>query len=75
MTGSATRSWSRRHDGAVDATVTAGWFGLIGAAVGASRALVGGWLQQLYQAKTAKQQRRDERRFTADRMAFVFITV
>ncbi|MFB8029456.1 MULTISPECIES: hypothetical protein [unclassified Streptomyces] len=37
----------------MDATVTAGWFGLIGVAVGASGALVGGWLQQRYQAKTA----------------------
>ncbi|MFE7361487.1 hypothetical protein [[Kitasatospora] papulosa] len=53
----------------MDATVTAGWFGLIGATVGASGALVGGWLQQRYQAKTAKEQRRDERRFTAGRTA------
>ncbi|WP_406431569.1 hypothetical protein OHA59_36705 [Streptomyces sp. NBC_01589] len=42
---------------------------MIGAAVGASGALVGGWLQQRHQAKTAKEQRRDERRFTAGRTA------
>ncbi|MCX4608715.1 hypothetical protein [Streptomyces mirabilis] len=43
--------------------------GLGGAVIGAGGALLGGWLQQRHQAKTAKQQRREERRFTAGRTA------
>ncbi|MFE1425720.1 hypothetical protein ACFW6C_09160 [Streptomyces fungicidicus] len=43
--------------------------GLGGAVIGAGGALLGAWLQQHHQAKTAKEQRRDERRFTAGRMA------
>ncbi|MFF9394218.1 hypothetical protein [Streptomyces griseoluteus] len=43
--------------------------GLGGAAIGAGGALLGGWLQQHHQAKTAKEQRREERRFTAGRTA------
>ncbi|MFE4991411.1 hypothetical protein ACFRH4_08675 [Streptomyces mirabilis] len=43
--------------------------GLGGAVIGAGGALLGGWLQQRHQARTAKEQRRDERRFTAGRTA------
>ncbi|MFE9953285.1 hypothetical protein ACFYRJ_38445 [Streptomyces sp. NPDC005531] len=46
-----------------------GLIGFGGAVVGAGGALLGGWLQQRHQAKTAKEQRRDERRFTAGRTA------
>ncbi|GGX94787.1 hypothetical protein GCM10010298_70290 [Streptomyces microflavus] len=49
--------------------MAAGWFGLIGATVGASGALMGGWLQQRYQAKPAKDQRRNERRLAAGQVA------
>ncbi|MGW7021520.1 hypothetical protein ACWGGS_19620 [Streptomyces decoyicus] len=43
--------------------------GLGGAVIGAGGALLGGWFQQRWQAMTAKEQRRDERRFTAGRTA------
>ncbi|MFE0451614.1 hypothetical protein ACFW2D_10035 [Streptomyces sp. NPDC058914] len=48
------------------------WTGLVGlggAVIGAGGAILGGWLQQRHQAKTAKQQRREEHRYTAGRTA------
>ncbi|TPQ17753.1 hypothetical protein [Streptomyces sporangiiformans] len=41
----------------MEAEVSAGWIGLIGASVGAVGALVGGWLQQRYQSKEVREQR------------------
>ncbi|MFE9649323.1 hypothetical protein ACFYO0_35470 [Streptomyces sp. NPDC006365] len=48
------------------------WVGLIGfggAVVGAGGALLGGWLQQRHQARIAKAERREERRYTAGQAA------
>ncbi|MFF7477080.1 hypothetical protein [Streptomyces sp. NPDC008092] len=42
---------------------------MCGAAIGAGGALLGGWLQQSRQAKTAKEQRREERRYAAGQAA------
>jgi hypothetical protein len=53
----------------VDPQISAGWIGLIGASVGAAGALLGGWFQQRYAAKTAGEQRQEERRYTAGRAA------
>ncbi|MEU6651296.1 hypothetical protein ABZ904_18085 [Streptomyces sp. NPDC046900] len=53
----------------MQAETLAGLMGLAGAVVGAGGALLGGWLQQQHQAKTAKEQRRDERRYTAGQAA------
>ncbi|WP_328939204.1 hypothetical protein OG288_36900 [Streptomyces tauricus] len=46
-----------------------GLSGFGGALVGAGGALLGGWLQQRLQAKTAKAERREERRYTAGQTA------
>ncbi|MFD4523269.1 hypothetical protein ACFWP7_04905 [Streptomyces sp. NPDC058470] len=43
--------------------------GLGGAVIGAGGALLGGWLQQRHQAKTARAERRDERRYTTGQAA------
>ncbi|MEV1096470.1 hypothetical protein AB0I87_13495 [Streptomyces sp. NPDC049952] len=43
----------------MDATVTAGVFGLGGAIVGAAGTLFGGWLQHRYQASRGKDERAD----------------
>ncbi|MCX5234427.1 hypothetical protein OG824_04160 [Streptomyces prunicolor] len=43
----------------MDAEVTAGWIGLVGASVGAAGALLGGWFQQRWQAKTAREERHE----------------
>lgn len=40
----------------MEAEVSAGWIGLIGASVGAGGALLGGWLQQRHQAKVTREQ-------------------
>ncbi|MFI5979176.1 hypothetical protein [Streptomyces sp. NPDC051452] len=53
----------------MQAETLAGLMGLAGAVVGAGGALLGGYLQQHHQAKTAKEQRRDERRYTAGQAA------
>ncbi|MDX3233224.1 hypothetical protein [Streptomyces sp. ME19-01-6] len=45
----------------MEAEVSAGWIGLIGASVGAAGALVGGWFQQRYQAKMAREDREEAR--------------
>ncbi|REK88253.1 hypothetical protein DY245_22395 [Streptomyces inhibens] len=41
----------------MEAEVSAGWIGLIGASVGAAGALLGGWLQHRQQKDTARQER------------------
>jgi hypothetical protein len=46
-----------------------GLIGLAGAVIGAGGAILGGWLQQRHQAKTARAERREERRYTAARAA------
>ncbi|WNE95551.1 hypothetical protein PS467_09465 [Streptomyces luomodiensis] len=45
----------------MEAEVSAGWIGLIGASVGAGGALLGGWFQQRHLAKMAREQREDAR--------------
>lgn len=44
----------------MEAEVSAGWIGLIGASVGAAGALLGGWLQHRQQRDTARQERWEE---------------
>ncbi|QHA04602.1 hypothetical protein GQF42_16045 [Streptomyces broussonetiae] len=46
-----------------------GLIGFGGAVVGAGGALLGGWLQQHYQDKAAKELRRDERRYATGQTA------
>lgn len=53
----------------MQAEVSAGLIGLVGAVVGAGGALLGGWLQQRHQAKLAKDERLDERGYTAGETA------
>ncbi|MGP4046911.1 hypothetical protein [Streptomyces sp. 2A115] len=53
----------------MQAEVSAGLIGLAGAVVGAAGALLGGWLQQRHQAKTAKAERQEERRYAAGQAA------
>lgn len=43
----------------MDADLAVGWIGLGGAAIGAGAAILGGWLQQKAQAKTAKLERQE----------------
>jgi hypothetical protein len=59
----------------MDATVAAGWIGLGGAAVGASAALLGGWIQQVHQARTARAELRDQRGYEAARTALAELYV
>ncbi|MFF8430545.1 hypothetical protein ACF07Y_36475 [Streptomyces sp. NPDC016566] len=49
----------------MEAEVSAGWIGLIGASVGAAGALLGGWLQQRSQARIAKKERHEQRAVAA----------
>ncbi|MEU0844805.1 hypothetical protein ABZ370_35775 [Streptomyces sp. NPDC005962] len=53
----------------MEAEVSAGWIGLIGASVGAAGALLGGWLQQRHQAKISKEERREGRRLATGQSA------
>ncbi|MEU6001563.1 hypothetical protein ABZ837_27520 [Streptomyces sp. NPDC047197] len=54
---------------AMQAETLAGLMGLTGAAVGATGALMGGWLQQRLQSKAAREQQREERRYIAGQTA------
>lgn len=49
----------------MDAAVSAGWIGLVGTTVGAGGALLGGWMQQRHQVKTAREERRHVLAITA----------
>lgn len=61
LTGSAQVHVSRRHDDRVKAETLGALTGLAGAALGATGALVGGWLQTRY----ARQDRHDDRAHAA----------
>ncbi|MDV9175972.1 hypothetical protein R6V09_38365 [Streptomyces sp. W16] len=54
---------------AVQTETLVGLIGFGGAVVGAGGALLGGWLQQHHAAKTAKDERRSERRYTTGQAA------
>ncbi|MGI5192263.1 hypothetical protein ACQEVY_01180 [Streptomyces sp. CA-288835] len=51
------------------AEMWAGLFSLGGAVIGAGGAILGAWFQQRHQAKTAGEQRREERRYTSGQAA------